>query len=69
MEAMALTKTIFAGQPTEPDHHNVPTAVFSHPQISTVGMSEEQVGREMLSSHSSAWSLLLSHPQRLPLWA
>ncbi|KAI7845496.1 hypothetical protein COHA_001042 [Chlorella ohadii] len=42
MEAMALTKTIFAGQPTEPDHHNVPTAVFSHPQISTVGMSEEQ---------------------------
>jgi len=43
MEAMALTKTIFAGQPTEPDHHNVPTAVFSHPQIATVGMSEEQV--------------------------
>jgi glutathione reductase (NADPH) len=42
MEAMALTKTIFGEQPTKPDHHNVPTAVFSHPQIATVGMSEEQ---------------------------
>lgn len=45
MEAMALTKTIFGGQATKPDHENVPTAVFSHPQIATVGMSEEQVGR------------------------
>lgn len=42
MEAMALTKTIFGGQPTKPDHDNVPTAVFSHPQIGTVGLSEEQ---------------------------
>lgn len=43
MEAMALTKTIFEDKPTKPDHTNVPTAVFSHPQIGTVGMSEEQV--------------------------
>lgn len=48
MEAMALTKTIFGGQPTKPDHENVPTAVFSHPQIATVGMSEEQVGARVL---------------------
>lgn len=44
MEAMALTKTIFEDAPTKPDHTNVPTAVFSHPQIGTVGLSEEQVG-------------------------
>jgi hypothetical protein len=44
MEAMALTRTLFGGKPTQPDHRNIPTAVFSHPQIGTVGMSEEQVG-------------------------
>ncbi|KAL4430036.1 hypothetical protein ABPG77_004406 [Micractinium sp. CCAP 211/92] len=42
MEAMALTRTLFGEEPTKPDHANVPTAVFSHPQIGTVGMSEEQ---------------------------
>lgn len=42
MEATCLTKTLFAGEPTKPDHTNVPTAVFSHPQIGTVGASEEQ---------------------------
>lgn len=43
MEAMALTRTIFGDEPSKPDHQNIPTAVFSHPQIGTVGMSEEQV--------------------------
>lgn len=43
MEAMALTRTMFGEEPTKPDHTNVPTAVFSHPQIGTVGLSEEQV--------------------------
>lgn len=42
MEAMALTRTIFGDEPSKPDHQNIPTAVFSHPQIGTVGMSEEQ---------------------------
>ncbi|EFN56560.1 hypothetical protein CHLNCDRAFT_34977 [Chlorella variabilis] len=42
MEAMALTRTMFGGEPTAPDHANIATAVFSHPQIGTVGMSEEQ---------------------------
>jgi pyruvate/2-oxoglutarate dehydrogenase complex dihydrolipoamide dehydrogenase (E3) component len=46
MEAMALTRTIFGDERTAPDHTNVATAVFSHPQIGTVGMSEEQVGLE-----------------------
>eukprot|EP00887_Chlorella_sp_A99_P007110 scaffold2.g7110.t1 len=42
MEAMALTKTLFGGEPTAPDHADVATAVFSHPQIGTVGLTEEQ---------------------------
>lgn len=41
MEAMALLKTIFEDNPTKPDHTNIATAVFSHPQIGTVGLSEE----------------------------
>ncbi|HUO97951.1 MAG TPA: glutathione-disulfide reductase [Rhizomicrobium sp.] len=39
-EAMAFVKTVFEGEPTRPDHALVPTAVFSTPEIATVGMSE-----------------------------
>lgn len=74
MEAMALTKTMFGGQATKPDHENVPTAVFSHPQIATVGMSEEQVGR--MPSFCAIWGVLLesmcmqfSATPRSRLWA
>ncbi|KAH7620434.1 putative Glutathione reductase, chloroplastic [Nannochloris sp. 'desiccata'] len=42
MESMALTKTIFGNEPTAPDYDNIATAVFSNPQIGTVGLSEEQ---------------------------
>ena len=38
----APAQTVFGGEPTAPDHTNIATAVFSHPQIGTVGMSEEQ---------------------------
>jgi glutathione reductase (NADPH) len=40
-EGMALAKTLFGGAPTPVDHENVPTAVFSHPNLATVGLSEE----------------------------
>jgi glutathione reductase (NADPH) len=39
-EAMCVIKTVFEGEPTRPDHALVPTAVFSTPEIGTVGMSE-----------------------------
>lgn len=49
MEAMALTKTLFEGNndngssvKVRPDYENIPTAVFSWPEIGTVGMTEEQ---------------------------
>ena len=41
-EGMALAKTLFRGEPTAMDHGNVPTAVFSNPNVATVGMSEER---------------------------
>ena len=41
-EGMALAKTLFGGEPTPVDHENVPTAVFAHPNLATVGLSEEK---------------------------
>lgn len=40
-EAMALVETI-NGHPTAMDYGNIPTAVFSRPQVGTVGLSEDQ---------------------------
>ena len=41
-EGMALARTLFRGEPTAMDHDNVPTAVFSNPNVATVGLSEER---------------------------
>jgi glutathione reductase (NADPH) len=41
-EAICFAKTVYGGQPTAPDHELVPTAVFTRPEIGTVGMSEER---------------------------
>jgi glutathione reductase (NADPH) len=41
-EAMAFVETAFKNNPTAYDYENVPTAVFSQPQIGTVGLSEDQ---------------------------
>jgi glutathione reductase (NADPH) len=40
-EGMALAKTLFRDEPTPVDHVNVPTAVFSDPNLATVGLSEK----------------------------
>lgn len=41
-EAVAFVETAFKDNPTAYDRDNVPTAVFSQPQIGTVGLSEDQ---------------------------
>ena len=41
-EGMALSRTLFGGKPTPVDHDNVPTTVFSNPNLATVGLSEEK---------------------------
>jgi glutathione reductase (NADPH) len=40
-EAMAFARTVFDGVPTPVDHALVPTAVFSQPEIGTVGLTED----------------------------
>lgn len=44
-EAMCFIETEFRGRPTSPDHELIPTAVFSQPEIGTVGMSEEAAAK------------------------
>jgi glutathione reductase (NADPH) len=39
-EAMAFARTVFKREPTPIDHANVPSAVFSHPQIGAIGLTE-----------------------------
>jgi len=41
-EAMAYVATVFGGRPTRTDHKDVPTAVFSQPEIGTVGLTETE---------------------------
>lgn len=40
-EGMAFVNTVFNQKPTKPDHELIPTAVFTQPEIGTVGISEE----------------------------
>ena len=40
-EAMCLVDTLFRDKPTAPDHDCIATAVFSQPEIGTVGLSED----------------------------
>nr|QBY35585.1 glutathione reductase 1 [Dunaliella salina] len=42
MEGMALARTIALNEPTKPDYEAVPSAVFSHPELAGVGLTEEQ---------------------------
>ena len=47
-EGHAVADTLFGGRPSEVDHGHIPTAVFSTPEIGTVGLSEE-AAREVCS--------------------
>jgi glutathione reductase (NADPH) len=41
-EGAAFSDTVFGGKPTAVDHTNVPTAVFSDPEVGAVGLTEAQ---------------------------
>ena len=41
-EAICFAKTLYGGVPTAPDHELVATAVFTRPEIGTVGLSEDK---------------------------
>ncbi len=44
-EAMCFVETAFKDNPTVPDHDCVATAVFSQPEIGTVGLSEDEAAK------------------------
>jgi glutathione reductase (NADPH) len=44
-EAMCFVETVFKNNPTAPDHDLIATAVFSQPEIGTVGLSEEEAAK------------------------
>ena len=46
VEATAFIETVYKDNPTSPDHDLIPTAVFTQPEIGTVGLSEE-VARDL----------------------
>jgi len=41
-EGMAFARTQFGRQPSKVDYNNIPTCVFSHPNLATVGLTEDQ---------------------------
>ncbi|MCY0147315.1 glutathione-disulfide reductase [Hoeflea sp. G2-23] len=45
-EAMCLIDTLYRDNPSSPDHDLIPTAVFSQPEIGTVGLSEEAAAKK-----------------------
>lgn len=48
-EGAAFVETIFKDNPSKVDHSQIPTAVFSQPEIGTVGLSEEQALEQVSS--------------------
>ncbi|RGP37169.1 FAD-dependent oxidoreductase [Pseudotabrizicola alkalilacus] len=40
-EGMAFVRTVFEGEPTPVDHDLIPSAVFTQPELGTVGLTEE----------------------------
>jgi glutathione reductase (NADPH) len=46
-EGHAFADTVYGGKPTPVDHSNVPTAVFSEPEVGVIGLTETQA-REQL---------------------
>ena len=46
-EGHAFADTVFGGRPVKVDHSNIPMAVFSHPPIAGVGLTEAQARNEL----------------------
>jgi len=46
-EGQAFADTVFGGKPTRVDYQNVPSAVFSHPPMAGVGMTEAEARQKL----------------------
>jgi glutathione reductase (NADPH) len=45
-EGMAFVETVFKGNPTKVDHDLIPSAIFTQPEMGTVGLSEEDAAAQ-----------------------
>jgi len=45
-EGMAFVETVFKGNPTPVDHDLIPSAIFTQPEMGTVGLSEEDAAEQ-----------------------
>ncbi|SLN20876.1 FAD-dependent oxidoreductase [Pseudooctadecabacter jejudonensis] len=41
-EGMAFVETVFKGNPTKVDHDLIPSAIFTQPEMGTIGLTEEE---------------------------
>jgi glutathione reductase (NADPH) len=55
-EGHAFADTVFGGRPTAVDHDDIPTAVFSQPEIGTVGLTEAGARIRLAMSTSTSRS-------------
>ena len=46
-EGHAFADTVYGGKPTRVDHANVPTAVFSEPELGVIGLTEAQARAQL----------------------
>jgi glutathione reductase (NADPH) len=46
-EGHAFADTVYGGKPTPVDHANVPTAVFSEPEVGVIGLTEAQARAQL----------------------
>ena len=46
-EGHAFADTMYGGKPTKVDHANIPTAVFSEPELGVIGLTEEQARAQL----------------------
>jgi len=46
-EGHAFADTVFGDKPTKVDHSNVPTAVFSEPEVGVIGLTEAQAVKKL----------------------
>ena len=46
-EGQAFADTVFGNKPTRVDYENIPSAVFSHPPLASVGMTEGQARNKL----------------------
>lgn len=55
-EGVAFVETVFHGRPTKPDHDLIPAAVFTQPELGTVGLTEEEAAaQEPIEVYSAAF--------------